>query len=61
MIAIKDHCDLCGICVAVCPANAITMSESRVHIDEEKCTSCGICIRICPVNALMEIENENRG
>ena len=49
-----DSCMHCGMCIAVCPFNALTIDrESRlVHCDEEKCTACGMCTRICPVGAM---------
>ncbi len=49
----NDLCIGCGICVASCPFNAITMkicneNYKRPIIDEKKCTHCGICSQICP-------------
>ena len=45
-------CDFCGTCVAVCPHDAIELSESDLEIDTEKCTLCLNCVHICPVRAL---------
>ena len=49
-----DSCMHCGMCIAVCPFNALTIDrESRlVLFAEEKCTACGMCTRICPVGAM---------
>lgn len=45
-----------GDCVAVCPFDAIHMSEKGIPIiDEEKCQNCGKCIIECPKNLLIEV------
>lgn len=50
-----SQCQQCGVCEAVCPKQAITMSflENGTHtvsIDEEKCIKCQKCVRCCPSN-----------
>jgi dissimilatory sulfite reductase (desulfoviridin) alpha/beta subunit len=52
----KNSCTYCGVCEAVCPADAIRVSEEegRVHIDLEKCIYCGDCINACPFGAMFE-------
>lgn len=47
----RDLCDFCGTCVAVCPHDAIELSENDLQITE-KCTQCMNCVYICPVRAL---------
>lgn len=49
-----DHqnCDVCGVCVAVCPPDAIELAEMQLIINMEKCTMCLRCIKVCPVRAL---------
>lgn len=38
-----------GDCAAVCPFDALHMSDDRLPVvDEEKCTGCGQCVRTCP-------------
>ena len=39
-------------CVAVCPVDALDLSNLLVIIDEPKCTHCDLCIPTCPVHAL---------
>ncbi len=47
-----DLCDICGTCVAVCPTDAIIVSEFKVTIDNEKCTKCMNCLKVCPIKAI---------
>ncbi|MCF7873668.1 MAG: RnfABCDGE type electron transport complex subunit B [Candidatus Omnitrophica bacterium] len=50
-----------GDCKEVCPANAITIKNKKVHIDQKKCILCGKCIEICPRNLFKMIPNKNLG
>lgn len=43
------RCDFCGTCVAVCPADAITLEESAVTVNHEACTLCLDCVHSCPL------------
>ena len=49
-----ELCDVCGTCVAVCPADAITVTEFQVSINNEKCTKCMNCLQVCPIKAIEE-------
>jgi len=43
-----------GNCAAVCPFDAITISNEKLPvIDPEKCTACGACVKECPQNILI--------
>ncbi len=49
--------DKCMGCVAhpcreVCPRGAISMSNGKSVIDEEKCIRCGKCKQVCPYDAI---------
>ncbi len=48
----KALCDICGTCVAVCPADAIIVSEFFVTINQEICIRCGNCEQACPSRAI---------
>ncbi|HPR87459.1 MAG TPA: 4Fe-4S binding protein [bacterium] len=48
----QDRCDFCGVCVAVCPTDAIDLAEARLTVLDERCTRCGQCVQACPVRAL---------
>ncbi len=54
MIINRDLCDICGSCVAVCPADAIEISEFKVTILDEVCINCLKCIQVCPIKAIKE-------
>ena len=48
----KDKCLGCGVCVNVCPVDAITMENGKAVIDQEKCIHCGKCFNVCPPKAI---------
>ena len=59
----KELCTDCGICVEICPREAIEIKKSpkaegdktmspTIDIDEQKCHYCGICDPICPFGAI---------
>jgi ferredoxin len=45
-------CDFCGVCVAVCPANAIELEEKHWSVNTPPCTTCLLCVKLCPLQAL---------
>ncbi len=47
----KEKCTACGICVKVCPFDAMHLVNEKAEADE-KCTLCGACLKVCPVDAL---------
>jgi len=46
-------CVGCGGCQAVCPRNAINLSNKNgyvsLQINKENCSGCGLCSKICPI------------
>lgn len=55
----KEKCAGCGICLNVCPVEAISMVEDKAEIDEGKCIECGKCAQVCPKEAIYyEVEQQ---
>jgi len=48
----KDKCVGCGMCINICPVNAISMVNGKAFINQDKCIHCGKCLNICPFNAI---------
>ncbi len=44
----------CGICVSVCPENAISHGSEIFAIDETVCSKCLSCVRTCPAGVIEE-------
>ena len=66
----KESCNGCGICVEVCPKEAITqdtgvvekgvfVKKPKINIDSKSCILCGECVALCPLKALvMKVDGE---
>jgi len=50
-------CDRCGLCLPLCPPEAIHLVMSDLRVDRETCTGCHKCIAPCPVEALTMVPN----
>ena len=48
-------CTKCGICVKVCPAGNIKMSESVMF--DNNCETCFACVNLCPAHAIYSKES----
>ncbi len=46
-----ESCCLCGLCVGVCPPDALDLTPSELRVLPQ-CTDCGWCVPYCPVGAL---------
>ena len=47
-----DLCSGCGVCVNICPADAIIMENGIARIIEEKCSGCYACQNVCQMGAI---------
>ena len=64
-VSVKEVCDFvskdemkctnCGLCVSICPAEAIDMDRDTwvVKFSTEKCIGCFLCVEACPLNAMV--------
>jgi len=48
-------CIGCGDCVATCPNDALSLTESGIHHDRDRCEVCGLCVDQCPTASLERI------
>jgi len=48
LIKEKNLCCGCGLCVSICPVNAIDYSGGTFEIDDNLCINCGLCYSACP-------------
>ena len=59
----KEKCISCGSCVALCPVEAITLSEDcSIVFNKEKCvgSTCSACVDACPARAIKSVKQNNR-
>jgi len=50
----RENCIGCGICINVCPQQAISLEDNAAVINEKKCSQCSQCVSVCPVKAIDE-------
>ncbi len=50
----EERCTNCGMCVSICPADAIEMDRQdwKVIFHLDKCIACGLCVSSCPPRAM---------
>jgi len=61
----SERCKGCGLCLAVCPKQAISISAKSnrqgyfpAETDNCDCTGCGVCALICPDAAIEVYRDE---
>jgi heterodisulfide reductase subunit A len=52
----RNLCTGCGMCVAVCPYEALTLKDGKVEVNEVLCEGCGTCAATC-LRAAVQVKN----
>lgn len=52
VINIGPSCDLCGLCVDVCPTGVFKIEGGKLVVNEELCIYCKGCVALCPRKAI---------
>jgi NAD-dependent dihydropyrimidine dehydrogenase PreA subunit len=56
LVAVKDDCTACGVCVRACPTDALQMetaeSSYQLIFSPQICLACDICSHVCAPNAI---------
>jgi ferredoxin len=49
-----DSCVHCGVCVAICPSEALVTDHTDWHVEfiPDKCVACELCVKACPYAAM---------
>jgi uncharacterized protein (DUF362 family)/Pyruvate/2-oxoacid:ferredoxin oxidoreductase delta subunit len=48
----QGQCKLCGECVEICPAQAVSLGDVGVRFDYNLCIRCYCCQEVCPSDAI---------
>ena len=47
-------CIACGICVKVCPFDAVSVENNFAKVNIDKCRVCGLCVKKCPTKSIAD-------
>jgi heterodisulfide reductase subunit A len=53
---ISNLCTGCGMCVAVCPYDALALKDGKVEVNEVLCEGCGTCTATC-LRSAIQVKN----
>jgi len=48
----SELCTGCGVCIDICPTNAIVLKDDKAFIVNDLCRNCKKCVRVCPSEAI---------
>jgi len=49
----REKCDGCGVCVEICPLDALRLDEEdKAYVKYNECWYCGCCELECPRKAV---------
>ncbi len=54
---ITRECTNCGVCVSMCPTDAIKEAKRQHVISKRRCDGCGVCVPFCPLGAIEPAES----
>lgn len=58
-LKINNKCNLCELCIEVCPFDAISIVNKKIDINSN-CKLCKMCIKQCPQKAItLEVKKES--
>ncbi|NOR60107.1 MAG: 4Fe-4S dicluster domain-containing protein [Methanosarcinales archaeon] len=55
----EDICVGCGVCVPMCPFQALSIEDNKLKIISALCKGCGTCMAACPTGALEQSHFKN--
>ncbi len=53
---INNLCTGCGMCVAVCPYDSLSLKDGKVEVNEVLCEGCGTCTATC-LRSAIQVKN----
>ncbi|MBI5183475.1 MAG: DUF362 domain-containing protein [Nitrospinae bacterium] len=48
----KERCNLCRLCMEICPPQVIKVIDGKLSFNYDKCIRCYCCIEVCPEGAM---------
>jgi nitroreductase/NAD-dependent dihydropyrimidine dehydrogenase PreA subunit len=56
----KEKCTGCGLCIEICPSQAISLANGKAKITGDCSFSCDHCAAICPAEAILVTSLEDK-